>query len=163
MIVDSNILIAAERRGDALDQAILRIREIHGDQLCALSSISIIELTHGIHRGRFPEHRERRRVFVDEICKGMTVYPVTLEIAQLAGRIEGEQAQRGFAIPFEDLIIGSTALYLGFDVLTLNLRHFQLIPGLKAFCPLSPSRKSVLLSFSLPQSGARLDSLSVAK
>lgn len=132
LIVDSNVLIAAERRGDALDQAIRRIREIHGDQRCALSAISIIELTHGIHRGRFPEHRNRRRIFVDEVCRDMTVFPVTLEIAQLAGRIEGEQAEKGFAIPFEDLVIGATAVFLGFDVLTHNLRHFQLIPGLNA-------------------------------
>lgn len=130
LIVDSNILIEAERRGDALAQAIRRIREIHGEQQFALSAISVIELTHGIDRGRFPEYRERRRVLVDEVCRDLTIYPVTLEIAQLAGRIEGEQAEMGFAIPFEDLVIGATALYLGFDVLTHNVKHFQLIPGL---------------------------------
>jgi predicted nucleic acid-binding protein len=30
----------------------------------------------------------------------------------------------------EDLIIGATALHLGFDIATLNVRHFQRIPGL---------------------------------
>jgi len=30
----------------------------------------------------------------------------------------------------EDLVIGATALYLGFDVATLNVKHFKLIPGL---------------------------------
>jgi len=30
----------------------------------------------------------------------------------------------------EDLIIGATALHFGFDVATLNAKHFQLIPGL---------------------------------
>ncbi len=44
----------------------------------------------------------------------MIVHPVSLEIAQLAGRIEGEQAAKGIAI-----------------VATLNVRHFQLIPSLK--------------------------------
>jgi predicted nucleic acid-binding protein len=34
-------------------------------------------------------------------------------------------------IPFADLLIGVTALELGFSVLTVNLRHFRLIPGLK--------------------------------
>jgi len=28
-------------------------------------------------------------------------------------------------------LIGATALHLGFDLVTLNTRHFQLIPGLK--------------------------------
>jgi hypothetical protein len=57
-------------------------------------------------------------------------YPVTLEIAKLAGKIEGEQAARGVSISFEDLLIGTTALYLGYSVATLNSRHFRLIPGL---------------------------------
>jgi predicted nucleic acid-binding protein len=42
-----------------------------------------------------------------------------------------EQIKMGIAIPFEDLVIGVTALRLGFDVASLNLRHFQLIPSLK--------------------------------
>jgi predicted nucleic acid-binding protein len=35
------------------------------------------------------------------------------------------------------LAIGVTALHLGFDVATLNIRHFQKIPGLKIVSPLS--------------------------
>ena len=61
----------------------------------------------------------------------MIVHPMTLEIAQLAGRIEGEQAAKGISIDFEDLVIGATALHLGFDVATINVKHFQRIPGLK--------------------------------
>jgi predicted nucleic acid-binding protein len=65
------------------------------------------------------------------MCRDLVVCPVSLEIALLAGRIEGEQAAKGNIIAFEDLVIGATALYLGFDVATLNIRHFQRIPGLK--------------------------------
>jgi predicted nucleic acid-binding protein len=36
----------------------------------------------------------------------------------------------GVTIPFSDLLIGATALSLGFSVLTANLRHFRLIPNL---------------------------------
>jgi predicted nucleic acid-binding protein len=59
------------------------------------------------------------------------VQPVTLAIARLAGKIEGEQAAMGISIAFEDLVIGATALYLDFEVATLNRMHFQLIPDLK--------------------------------
>jgi predicted nucleic acid-binding protein len=38
---------------------------------------------------------------------------------------------QGVSIDFPDLMIGATALHLGFDVVTLNVRHFQAIPGLK--------------------------------
>ena len=57
-------------------------------------------------------------------------HPVALEVAQLAGKIEGERASQGVSIAFEDLLIGSTALHLGYAVATLNVRHFQLIPDL---------------------------------
>lgn len=65
------------------------------------------------------------------MCSDVPVQPVTVEIARRVGRIEGEQASQGVVIAFEDLAIGATALHLGFDVATLNVRHFQRIPGLK--------------------------------
>lgn len=72
---------------------------------------------------------------MEDLCKAVAVQPVTLEIAQLAGQIEGEQAAKGIVIPFQDLVIGATALHLGFDVATHNTKHFQLIPGLKIVSP----------------------------
>ncbi len=60
----------------------------------------------------------------------LTVYPYTKEAAMLAGKLDGEQQEKGVVIPFGDLLIGATALSLGFSVLTANLRHFQRIPGL---------------------------------
>ena len=52
------------------------------------------------------------------------------ETALLAGRLDGEQQSRGVTIPFVDLLIGATALELGYSLLTVNLRHFRMIPGL---------------------------------
>lgn len=46
------------------------------------------------------------------------------------GRIEGERAALGVTIAFEDLLIGATALDPGVAVLTSNVRHFEVIPGL---------------------------------
>ncbi len=97
---------------------------------CALSVVSIVELTHGIYRAISDADRVRRRTFAEELSRDMIVHPVSLAIAQLAGRVEGEQAARGIGIGFEDLVIGATALHLGFDVATINVKHFQRIPGL---------------------------------
>lgn len=130
LVLDSSILIAGERRGETVKQVIQRIHAGHGDIESALSAISIIELTHGIYRAKTDADRVRRKAFADELARDMIVHPVSLAIAQLAGRIEGEQAAKGVSIALEDLIIGATALYLGFDVATLNVKHFQAIPGL---------------------------------
>ena len=51
----------------------------------------------------------------DELMADLTVYPYTKETALLAGRIDGEQQSRGVIIPFPDLLIGATALSLGYQ------------------------------------------------
>jgi predicted nucleic acid-binding protein len=89
-----------------------------------------VELNHGLERASTDAHRERRRKFLDDGYLAFLMLPLTLEIAQLAGRIEGEQAAKGIGIPFEDLPIGATALHYDYHVATLNPKHFKLIPGL---------------------------------
>ena len=131
LILDSSVLIAGERRGETVRQVMQRVRAAHGDTESALSAISIIELTHGIYRAKTDEDKARRKALADELARTMIVHPVSIPIAQLAGRIEGEQAAKGISIAVEDLIIGATALHIGFDVATLNVKHFLTIPGLK--------------------------------
>jgi tRNA(fMet)-specific endonuclease VapC len=130
VVLDSSVLIAGERRGESVRQILTRVQAAHGEVDSALSVVTIVELTHGIYRAKNEADRERRRAFSEELRRDMVVHPVNVEIAELAGRIEGEQAAHGVNIAFEDLLIGATALHIGYDVVTLNVRHFQVIPGL---------------------------------
>lgn len=130
LILDSSAVIAAERRGHTVRQILEQIRASHGEIDIGLSVVTIAELTHGAYRAGSEAHKQRRLAFVDRLCSDVPVHPVTVEIAQMIGRIEGEQAARGIVIAFEDLAIGVTALHLGFEVATLNVKHFQAIPGL---------------------------------
>ncbi len=130
LILDSSVVIAAERRGDTPVQLVQQVIAAAGNQEAALSSVGLTELVHGIYRGNSAEIQLRRRMFIEELRIGLTVYPYTAETAMLAGQIDGEQTAKGVIIPFVDLLIGATALTLGFSVLTVNPRHFQLIPGL---------------------------------
>ncbi len=131
LILDSSVLIASERRRETVTQLVDRLRLAFGDTESAISAVTAVELTHGIYRARTVADRERRRTFAEDVFQGFIVHPVTLPIAQLAGQIEGEQAAKGISIAVEDLMIGATALHLGYDVATLNLKHFRLIPELK--------------------------------
>jgi tRNA(fMet)-specific endonuclease VapC len=130
LILYSSVVIAAERRGDTVEQLIEKIVKTTGDQEAAVSAIGLTELIHGLYRAQTPEIRQRRESFLNELLTDLTVYPYTKETALLAGKIDGEQQSRGVVIPFGDLLIGATALSLGFKVLTGNLRDFQRIPGL---------------------------------
>jgi predicted nucleic acid-binding protein len=131
LILDSSVVIAAERRSDTVEKMIAQLVSAAGDQDAALSSVGLTELVHGIYRAQTPAMRLRRRSFIDELLRDLTVYPYTRATALLAGKIDGEQQAQGVTIPFGDLLVGATALELGFPVLTANLRHFRLIPGLK--------------------------------
>ena len=130
LILDSSVLIAAERQGLSVLQILEQIKASYGEIDIGISVVTVAELMHGAYRAKNEALKRQRLSFIDRFCQDVPVYPVTLEIARLIGRLEGEQAGRGIAIAFEDLAIGVTALRLGFDVATLNMRHFKLIPGL---------------------------------
>jgi predicted nucleic acid-binding protein len=130
IILDTSVLITGERRGETVGAIVERVQAKCGEQHAAFSAVTLVELTHGIYRAKNDADRERRRAFVEDLRFAMMVHPVTAEIAELAGRIEGEQAARGVSIAFEDLLIGATALSLEYPVATANLKHFQMIPGL---------------------------------
>jgi predicted nucleic acid-binding protein len=131
LILDSSVVIAAERRGESVEKLIERVVSVAGDQDAALSAVGVTELAHGIYRAQTPEIRERRQAFIDDLLRALAVYPYTTATALLAAKIDGEQQAHGITIPFGDLLVGVTALELGFPVLTVNLRHFRLIPGLQ--------------------------------
>jgi tRNA(fMet)-specific endonuclease VapC len=130
LILDSSVVIAAERRGDTVEQFIEGVVNATGDQDAALSAIGLTELIHGLYRAKTPAMRLRRESFLTELLADLTVYPYTKETAMLAGKLDGEQQSKGVVIPFGDLLIGATALSLGYSVLTVNLRDFRRIPGL---------------------------------
>ncbi len=130
LILDSDVAIAGERRGHSVRQILEQLKTGYGEMEVGLSVVTIVELTHGIQRAGTDERRQRRQAFVDELVRDVPVYPVTVETARIAGRIEGAQAAQGVTIAFEDLLIAATALQLGFGVATGNARHFEMVPGL---------------------------------
>ena len=130
LILDSSVVIAAERRGDTVQAFLQHAIDAASDQEAALSAVGVVELVHGIHRADTAERRARREGFVEELLSAVVVYPLTTDVARLAGKLDAEQQSRGVVIPFADLLIGATALSLGYSVLTVNPRHFRRVPGL---------------------------------
>jgi predicted nucleic acid-binding protein len=130
LILDSSVVIAAERRGDNVTQMLKQIVAATGDQRAVLSAVGLTELVHGIYRAQTAQSRSRRESFIRELLNDVEVYSYAKETALLAGKIDGEQQSRGITIPFGDLLIGATALEVGYSVLTVNVRHFRLIPSL---------------------------------
>jgi hypothetical protein len=57
LILDSSIIIAAERRGENVERLIERIVSATGDQEAALSAVGLTELIHGLYRAKSPAMR----------------------------------------------------------------------------------------------------------
>lgn len=130
IILDSSVIITGERKGHSVRQILEQVYASQGEIEIGLSVVTVAELVHGAYRARTPELQQGRLAFIERLCRDVPVHPVTLAIARLAGRIEGQQEAKGIQFSFEDLLIGTTALHLDYSVATFNIRHFRQIPGL---------------------------------
>jgi predicted nucleic acid-binding protein len=128
LILDSSVLIAAERQGRNARQMLAAVARTAGETEIALSVVTLIELAHGAARADTPERKAKRQQFIHEILAAVPIHPVTVPVAIRVGPIDGESQAKGVRLPLADLLIGVTAMELGYGVATGNLRHFRGIP-----------------------------------
>src|SRR5438309_3804737 len=112
VVLDSSVLIAAERRKLTPAQAVESIQQIVGELPFVLCALSVAEIGHGIYRSNTEDLRNRRRAFLDELKATTPIHPITAATGELIARIGGEQAARGINLPLADLIIGASAIEL---------------------------------------------------
>jgi len=122
--------VTAERRQQTPQDVVARLLDDYGDVELALSVMSAGELVHGCRRADSAPRRARREEFVEAILAAIPVVPLTLAIARVYGELDARLTARGRRLPTSDLLIASTALYRGDELLTGNPRHFARIPEL---------------------------------
>ncbi len=127
VIIDTSLLIEAERHGSEIDKFI----EKREEEIFGLSVISVAELLHGVQRADSTQRRLKRSAYVEKIIALFPIYVFEISIARIYAELWVDLSKRGIQIGAHDLIIGSTALSLGFSVATTNRRHFDRIEGLK--------------------------------
>lgn len=89
VILDSSVVIEAERQQLNVAQFLKQIVEKIGEREAALSSITLAELVHAIYRANTEERKARRRAFLDDLKAATPVYPITDNTAELVGKISG--------------------------------------------------------------------------
>ncbi len=129
LVLDTSILIDAERRLLDVDQMLEGLGRYDADE-CAVSSISLMELAHGLVRARTDAKRAIRAQFLDDLRAGISTIAVSDEIAIRAGELDGLLRQVGVTIGAADVLIAATALLNDYAVATFNVRHFKAVPGL---------------------------------
>lgn len=123
VLIDTSILVDAERRGQRLESAI-------GEEDRAISVVTASELLHGVHRADDEAVRVRRQVFVEHILASLEPIPITTPVARSHARLWAHLEQTGMLIAAHDLWIAATALAHGMALATGNARHFDRVPGL---------------------------------
>jgi tRNA(fMet)-specific endonuclease VapC len=73
----------------------------------------------------------KRSAYVEKVIELFPIYNFEITTARIYSELWADLSKKGIQIGDHDLIIGSTALSLGFLVATCNLRHFEQIEGLK--------------------------------
>jgi len=127
IILDTSVLIETERREFEIDDFIQNREE----EIFGLSVITVSELLHGVHRADSAIRRLKRSAYVEKVIELFPIYVFEISIARIYAELWSDLAKKGIQIGAHDLIIGSTALSLGFSVATCNIRHFERIDGLK--------------------------------
>jgi len=127
LIFDSSVLIYLERNLQNVEKIIAGKEE----EPYGISVITVSELLHGVHRAASEKRRLEREAFVERVIELFPAYPFDLNAARIYARIWANLVKKGTALGSHDLMIGSTAVSLGFSVITTDIRDFEKIPGLK--------------------------------
>jgi len=125
-LIDSSVLIAAERGDLALDTL---ISPETGEDL-AISAVTASELLHGIYRAKNPAQRHRRQAFIEALLAQLPVVAFDLTVARVHASLWADLAKRGIAVGERDLMIAATAIARNYTVTTRDEQSFSKIPGL---------------------------------
>jgi len=127
LILDSTILIAAERRLFDLEAF------IEGEapmETLFISSVTASELLHGCHRAT-PERRLKREAFVEGVLAKTPLLAFDLACARRHALIWATLEASGNRIGAHDMMIAATGLRFGLTLGTLNEGEFNRVEGLK--------------------------------
>lgn len=121
ILLDSDVLIAHLR---GVSEARDWLVEARRRAPLAVSALSVCEITGGMRSG------ERREVA--GLLGRLRVEPVTEAIGRRAGEFMRSYRRSHGAIGTVDYLIAATADINGFELATLNVRHFPMLDGLAA-------------------------------
>jgi predicted nucleic acid-binding protein len=127
VIFDSSEIIALERRQVSAGLLAAGRKE----EPFGISIVTVAELLHGVERANTEVRRIKRQAFVERVLEVFPVLPFDIAAARTYARIWAALARKGETVGAHDLIIAATAISLDYAVLTMNLRDFGKIEGLR--------------------------------
>jgi len=122
LILDSTVLVAAERRGDQLASLLA------DDDDVAIAAVSAAELLVGVDLAGASQ-REERRTFVEDVLAALPVEAYDLEVARAHAALLAHVRRSGRPRGSHDLIIAATAVARRRNVVSDDVSGFEDLPG----------------------------------
>jgi tRNA(fMet)-specific endonuclease VapC len=93
-----------------------------------VSALTVSELFAWVNRQRT---QPRYRQGLNDLLPELQIITFDYALAEYAGVLRAQLLDRGIIVPQTDLLIGATALFHNFTVVTHNVKHYTLIPDLR--------------------------------
>lgn len=122
LILDSTVLVAAERRGDQLGTVLADEDDV------AIAALTAAELLVGVELAGAGQ-RERRRAFVEDVLSVLPVESHDVDVARVHAALLAHTYRSGRQRGYHDLIIAATAVARGRKVVSDDAAGFEDLPG----------------------------------
>ena len=129
--LDTNVLIDLTGRGGRArhEAASALVRELRAEgRTLATTRLNVAELYVGVERSTDRDSEERR---VETVLGGLIVPEFDDTAARQFAMIDAYLSERGRPVGDMDALIAAVTIVHGRALVTLNVRHFEPIPGLR--------------------------------
>lgn len=116
-LLDTNICVFLLRNKFDIASKIASVGVDH----CCISEITVAELLYGAECSNHPAENLE---MVKELCESIVIVPISDSLETYASK-KSELRRNGLLIDDFDLLIGATALYNDFILVTDNVKHFR--------------------------------------
>ncbi|BDA77547.1 twitching motility protein PilT [Leptospira kobayashii] len=123
-LIDTDIIIYSLKGNEKVQQNLIDRKNIS-------KSISVITYGELIFGAKKSKSREKNLATVYRIGELFPVIELTKGIVETFGEVKSATQKKGNTIDDFDLLIGSTALFLNYTLVTNNEKHFSMIPDLR--------------------------------
>ena len=120
-LLDTTVAVDHLRGGEAAVDLLRGL--VEQEEVLAASEVVRFELVAGV--------REDELAALDQFFSAVSWVAVGEEVARAAGALARKYRRAHRGIDDADYLIAATALLLGAELLTTNVRHFPMLPGLR--------------------------------
>ena len=125
---DTCIYLMTDREPQRRANILARLEALPADEIVYLSSITVMELSYGAHKGRWSKANTE---LLEQFLLDFAIASFDEKTAHHGGALRAALEKKGKPIGPLDMLIAAHALSLEAILVTNNTREFSRVPGLK--------------------------------